>query len=135
MLGPLQKFVDSKNKLARYYETFGGVKSRRMAEAMYVNSKEFAYPRRISLSPWVLKGAPDTWRAQLEEYYRKEPVFALIGGITTGEWGPIHKFCEDNQIPCIFPYTDFPVISDTDWYTLLTSPKAIIRKGRGLPVT
>jgi hypothetical protein len=73
------------------------------------------------LLPWLLKGPPETWRSQLEEYYRKEPVFALIGGITKGEWKPIHEFSEDNHIPCLFPMTDFPVISRTDWYTLYLS--------------
>jgi hypothetical protein len=129
MLEPLQKYVDSKNKLAQYFETRAGIKSRRMSEAMFVNSKEFAR-RRLSLSRWVLKGPPETWRAQLEEYYRKEPVFALLGGITTGEWGPIHNFCEDNQIPCIFPYTNFPVISKTDWYTLYLN-KGYYQEGEG----
>jgi len=75
----------------------------------------------ISLSPWLLKGPPETWRSQLDEYYRKEPVFALIGGITKGEWKPIHQFSEDNHIPCLFPSTDFPVISRSDWYTLYLS--------------
>lgn len=129
MLEPLQKYVDSKNKLAQYFGTTAGMKSRRMSEAMFVNSKEFAR-RRLSLSRWVLTGPPDTWRSQLEEYYRKEPVFALLGGITTGDWGPIHKFCEDNQIPCLFPYTDFPVISNSDWYTLYLS-KGYYQEGEG----
>jgi hypothetical protein len=75
----------------------------------------------ISLSSWLLKGPPETWRSQLDEYYRKEPVFALIGGITKGGWKPIHQFSEDNHIPCLFPNTDFPVISRTDWYTLYLS--------------
>ena len=57
----------------------------------------------------------------MEEYNRKEPAFALIGGITKGEWKPIHQFSEDNHIPCLFPNTDFPVISRTDWYTLYLS--------------
>jgi hypothetical protein len=57
----------------------------------------------------------------MEEYYRKEPVFALIGGISKGEWKPIHQFSEDHRIPCLFPNTDFPVISPTDWYTLYLS--------------
>jgi hypothetical protein len=129
MLAPLEKYVDSKNKLADYFETFAGWKSRRMAEGMFVNSKEFVN-KRLSLSRWVLKGPPETWRGQLEEYYLKEPVFALIGGITTGEWGPVHKFCEENRIPSIFPYTDFPVISDRDWYTLYLS-KGFYQEGEG----
>jgi hypothetical protein len=70
---------------------------------------------------WELKGPPETWRGQLEEYYRKEPVFALLGGITTKEWRPIHEFSEANAIPCLFPITDLPVVSATDWYTLYFS--------------
>ena len=73
--------------------------------------------RKISLAVWDLKGPPGTWRSQLEQYYRKEPVFALLAGITTGEWKPVHEFSEANKIPCLFPITDFPVISSTDWYT------------------
>ena len=80
-----------------------------------------SFNQYISLSPWLLKGPPETWRSQLEEYNRKDPVFALIGGITKGEWKPIHQFSEDNHIPCLFPNTDFPVISRTDWYTLYLS--------------
>ena len=77
--------------------------------------------RILSLSRWVLKGPPETWRRQLEEYNRTEPVFALLGGIVDGPWQPIHQFCEDNQIPSLFPNTDLPVVSDTEWYTLYLS--------------
>ena len=76
---------------------------------------------QTSLAVWELKGPPETWRIQLEEYYRKEPVFALLGGITTKEWRPIHEFSEENAIPCLFPITDLPVVSATDWYTLYFS--------------
>jgi ABC-type branched-subunit amino acid transport system substrate-binding protein len=86
--------------------------------------------RNLSLSRWVLKGTPETWRSQLQEYYRREPVFALLGGITNGEWQPVHKFCEENQIPCLFPITEFPVISRTDWYTLYLS-KGYYQEGEG----
>jgi ABC-type branched-subunit amino acid transport system substrate-binding protein len=77
--------------------------------------------RNLSLSRWLLKGPPKSWRAQLDEYYRKEPVFALLGGITTGDWKPVHDFSEANRIPCLFPQTDFPVISETGSYTLYLS--------------
>lgn len=76
-----------------------------------------AFFRNITIARWELKGPPATWRAQLEEYNRKDPVFAIMGGITGGEWQPIHEFCEERQIPCLFPVTDFPVISETSWYT------------------
>lgn len=77
--------------------------------------------RRMSLSRWDLKGAPETWREQLEEYYRKEPVFALLGGISTKEWRPVHEFSEDHAIPCLFPITDLPHVSPNGWYTLYFS--------------
>jgi len=77
--------------------------------------------RNLSLTRWLLKGPPETWRAQLEEYYRKEPVFAILGGITTGEWKPVHDFCESNRIPTLFPQTDFPVVSKTNSYTFYLS--------------
>jgi len=77
--------------------------------------------RKVSLVVWELKGPPETWRGQLEEHYRKEPVFALLSGITTKEWRPVHEFCEENAIPSLFPITDLPVVSETDWYTLYFS--------------
>ncbi len=99
MLLPLQDYVKFKNNAA---------------ERQY--SKE-----RLVLSQWLLKGPPGTWRAQLEEYHKKEPVFALVGGITKKEWQPVHNFSEEHKIPCILPVTDFPVLSGTDWYTLYFS--------------
>jgi hypothetical protein len=53
-----------------------------------------------------------------------------LGGITNGDWKPIHQFSEDNRIPCLFPNTDFPVVSDTDWYTLYLS-KGYYQEGEG----
>jgi ABC-type branched-subunit amino acid transport system substrate-binding protein len=128
MLDPLQNFVGIKNGQVKFFKTPAGSRSRLMAENM-MPSRELAL-RTLSLTPWVLKGKPDTWRSQLEEYYRKEPVFALIGGITTSEWRPIHQFCEENRIPCLFPATDFPVISQSDWYTLYLS-KGYYQEGEG----
>ncbi len=77
--------------------------------------------RTLELSVWELKGQPQTWEAQLEEYYKKEPVFAILGGISTREWTPIHRFCEGHKVPNLFPLTNFPVISTGDWYTLYLS--------------
>jgi ABC-type branched-subunit amino acid transport system substrate-binding protein len=77
--------------------------------------------RGLTLATWELKGASETWRGQLDAYYKKEPVFAILGGIVSGSWAPVHTFCEQNRIPCIFPVTDQPVISDSDWYTLYFS--------------
>lgn len=119
MLAPLQQYINIKNGQASAYQKPLGRKSRLMAENMLV-SKELS-TRNMTLSLWILKGPPETWRNQLDDYYRKEPVFALLGGITYNDWSVIHQFSEDNRIPSLFPQTDFPVISATDWYTLYPS--------------
>jgi len=41
--------------------------------------------------------------------------------MVSGSWAPVHSFSEKNRVPCIFPDTDLPVVSETDWYTLYFS--------------
>lgn len=115
MLEALQEFIDYKNGMTRSYKRSDTARDRIMALAMSVTND--LEERTLTLARWELKGPPETWRAQLEELYRAEPVFALLGGLVAGEWEPIHRFSEEHKIPCIFPNTDFPVISSTDWYT------------------
>jgi len=129
MFAALEKYITDKNNLARAYQRKTTQRDRLMAKAMSV-SRELE-PRKLTISRWVLKGPPETWRQQLEEYNRKEPVFALLGGVVQGEWKPIHQFCEERQIPCLFPNTDFPVISGKDWYTLYIS-KGLYQEGEGV---
>jgi len=123
MLAPLQTYVAARNNQSKNYQT-------RAKYGVFAEEMDLSY-RKLSLSVWELKGPAETWRAQLEEYYRKEPVFALLGGIAAGEWKPIHVFSEEHRIPCIFPITDFPVISETDWYTLYFS-KGIYQDGEAV---
>jgi len=115
MLVPLKFSVDRKNSLA-----VASKKNPRVALTAYNMSGNLSQVT-FSLSQWKLKGPSSTWRQQLEDYYKAEPVFALLGGITNSEWGPVHKFCEDNRIPNLMPIVDYPVISETDWYTLYPS--------------
>lgn len=84
--------------------------------------------RKIELDIWELKGSPDSWEKQLAEFYRQKPVFAILGGITTGTWAPMHEFCEKNKIPAIMPITDLPVIAESDRYTLYVS-KGVYQEG------
>jgi len=77
--------------------------------------------RQATLEVWRLKGKPETWGAQLEELYRKKPVFAVLGGMVAGPWSPVHRFCETNKIPCILPVTDLPQVAEHDLYTLYFS--------------
>ena len=114
MLAVLQGHVRDKNSLVRHED------ERRRRGPYYKQEKWEPY-RRWELHPWRLEGDPESWPEQLAELYDAQPVFALIGGIAEGEWRPIHEFCEAYEIPSIFPVTDFPVISDSDWYTLYFS--------------
>lgn len=114
MLSTLQAYVDTHNSQNRHQER------RAVSGPFYKTEMHQAY-RRLQLDVWELHGTGETWPDQLKSYYQRQPVFALLGGLAPGSWQPIHEFCEQNKIPSIFPLTDFPVISDSDWYTLYFS--------------
>jgi len=59
--------------------------------------------RRWVVDVWELQGEPETWAKQLDEFYARQPVFALISGLGDGEWGPVDAFCDRETIPCWFP--------------------------------
>ena len=124
MIGPLQDYITGWNRLSALFDT----KKNSSTARLYARNSKNAQYTHIALSRWILKGKPSTWRSQLEEYYRSKPVFALVGGITTGDWSVMHDFSEANRIPCLFPHTDLPVISDSDWYTLYLS-KGLYQEG------
>ncbi|NJD92461.1 MAG: c-type cytochrome [Geobacter sp.] len=124
MIGPLQSYITEWNRLANLFETRKNSSTARL----YARNNKNAQYKRIALARWVLKGKPSTWRSQLEEYYRSQPVFALVGGITTGDWSVMHAFSETNRIPSLFPHTDLPVLNDSDWYTLYLS-KGLYQEG------
>ncbi|BCR06566.1 c-type cytochrome [Desulfuromonas versatilis] len=123
MLGVLDAHVRANNGQSRLQE-------RRAKEGPFYKKKKSTAYRKWTLERWVLKGDPSTWPDQLEEYYRKQPVFALLGGMVPGSWQPIHEFCEKNRIPNVLPITDYPVISGSDWYTVYFS-KGHYQEGEG----
>jgi len=77
--------------------------------------------REWSLDVWRVSGPPESWYAQLETRYREHPVFALIGGVASGTWQPIHDFCETGQMPCLLPDTNLPPADDGSFYTFYFS--------------
>lgn len=64
--------------------------------------------RNWELTVWELQGTPDTWEAQLAEKYSKEPVFAVISGVSNSTWEPVHKFCQSEKLPCMLPSVPLP---------------------------
>ena len=77
--------------------------------------------REWVIDEWTLSGPPESWGEQLESYYQQQPIFAMLGGLGTGSWRPVSDFCEQQEIPCLFPGTDSPLARDGDFYTLYFS--------------
>jgi hypothetical protein len=111
LLDVMRAFFEQKNVETRH-ETF------RAEHAPWHKEWIFKPYRKWVLHIWELQGDRETWSQQLEQYYQTNPVFAVISGRVVGKWQPIHDFCQDNQIPCLFPTTDLPVISEGDFYSV-----------------
>lgn len=110
-LDVLNVYFDQKNRETRH-ETF-------RAEHAPWNKAWLMQPyRKWVLHTWEIQGSPDTWEAQLDALYRSQPVFSVISGLSEGPWTPIHRFCEDNQVPCVLPITDLPVVNESDFYSI-----------------
>ncbi len=80
-------------------------------------------PRKLrnwDLSVWELKGQPETWGGQLETYYSKMPVFAVLSGISVTTWAPISQFCEQKKLPCLLPNIPLPP-SEKSYYSVYFS--------------
>lgn len=110
MLDVLRAFVADMNSETR------SEKRRRTAgtEVMYRSY------RRWDLQVWNLTGSADGWNEQLEQLYRKQPVFALLSGIGGANWKTVHDFCEQRGIPCLFPNANLPV-TDGGYYSFYFS--------------
>lgn len=121
MLAVLEAHIRDHNAQSRWQE-------QRAAKGPFFDEEMNLSWRRWVLHRWELKGDRSGWPAQLEEYSRKDPAFVLLGGMVEGDWEPVHRFCEDHQIPCILPCTDRPVVSGGDWYTLYFS-KGLAQEG------
>ncbi len=64
--------------------------------------------RMWQLDIWELQGDPQTWTRQLNDLYQKQPVFALLSGLSHSNWQPVHDFCDHEKVPCWFPSVDLP---------------------------
>jgi len=121
MLAVIRAHIAARNTQTRPY-------ARRAVSGPFYKTEKFGAYRKLALDVWKLHGSPDTWRKQLEAYYRQKPVFALLGGMVDGPWEPVHRFSEQHRIPTLFPLTDRPVVSDSDVYTLYFS-KGLYQEG------
>ena len=125
--GQKKEMMTLLDEIMKHHNRQGQIKNRYQKIGDKTIPAYFNYPL-FTVTTWELKGPEHTWRDQMEEYYRKEPVFALLGGLSATDWQVMHRFSEDHQIPSLLPITDLPVISDSDWYTLYFS-KGVYQEG------
>ena len=111
MLEVLKGFVQDKN---------AGTRSEVQRREAGTERMYRAY-RKWVLHVWDLTGPGDGWGAQLQALYDEQPVFALISGLGTAAWRPVHEFSERIGVPCLFPQVDLPVTSDPGFYTVYLS--------------
>jgi mono/diheme cytochrome c family protein len=114
VLAVLQTFVEEKNRQTR-------LESERWNRGTEPAMRLPTLFREWVLDVWTLSGPSSGWDEQLENYYRQAPVFAMLGGVSTGSWRPIGRFCERHEIPCLYPATDLPEAAAGDFYTLYFS--------------
>ncbi|MBM2775029.1 c-type cytochrome [Burkholderia territorii] len=81
----------------------------------------FMVNRRWELHVWQLTGSPDTWRAQLAQFLARQPVLAVVSGLGGRNWAPVHDFCEEEAVPCLFPNVEVPAGTDRDFYSVYFS--------------
>jgi hypothetical protein len=110
-LDVIETYFEQKNRESRH-------ESDRSAHAPWHKAWVMKPYRKWVLHLWNLEGPPESWPGQLAAKYQEQPVFAVISGLGSGSWEPIHGFCEKYRVPCILPITDLPVVDETDFYSI-----------------
>ena len=108
--------------MERYFLDKNGAVARTKAPTLYSSHRTmFRVERRWQLHVWELTGPPTSWGAQLRQHLAAEPVFAVISGLGGSNWEPVHRFCEEASLPCLFPNVEAPAGQDDDFYSLYFS--------------
>jgi hypothetical protein len=108
--------------MEQYFADKNNAVARTRAPILYSSHRTmFRVERRWQLHVWELTGAPETWEEQLRRQLAAEPVFAVISGLGGGNWGPVHRFCESQSLPCLFPNVEAPAGRDEDFYSVYFS--------------
>ena len=121
MLDVLEQFFAQKNafplKPTPRMQTSGKTQ---YSKSMYMANRHW------QLHVWELTGPAVGWRAQLDKHLAAEPVYAVLSGIGGSNWAPVHEFCEQNAIPCLFPNVEVPVIAERDFYPMYFSKGVLL---------
>jgi len=114
LLDVMQIFIEQKNTETRY-------ETKRATSGPWHKDWVFKPYRKWVMHTWELSGPPSGWQDQLEALLEEQPVFAVLNGLTNGSWQPVHQFCEANELPCLFPTTNLPVVDREDFYNVYLS--------------
>jgi len=76
--------------------------------------------RNWRLTVWELQGDASSWEKQLSDFYQKDPVFAVISGVSESTWEPVQNFCQKQKLPCLLPSIPLSP-AKTDYFTLYYS--------------
>ncbi len=126
MIDVLRAFVRAKNGGARY-------EARRRTRGGWDMKQQYQSYRDWVLDEWELHGAPREWPAQLEELYRRQPVYAIVGGIGDGDWSPIDAFCARHELPAVLPQTPLPPASPAgDGFYSLYFSRGVVVEARAI---
>ncbi len=78
----------------------------RRQKMMAVEERRLQSRRKWALDIWELSGPSEGWAQQLVQRQTQQPVFALVSGLSNGEWQPVQDFCEAHRVACWFPSVD-----------------------------
>jgi hypothetical protein len=116
MLDVLNRFFRDKNEFIR-----GGLQPMRSDKGVM-----YRVVRKWQLHVWELSGPARTWEQQLHALNAAEPVFAVVSGLGGTDWAPIHRFCEQESIPCLLPNVELPVDAEQDFYSIYFSREVLL---------
>jgi len=121
MLDVLEKFFAQKNRATlRPTPALRTSRRTRYAQSMFLANRHW------QLHVWELTGPAQTWRAQLEKRLAAEPVYAVLSGLGGRDWAPVHEFCEQHAVPCLFPNVEVPVVKERDFYPVYFSKGVLL---------
>jgi hypothetical protein len=121
MLDVLEHYVVEKNRFPlKPSPRMLTSRNTQWAKSMYMANRHW------QLHVWELTGPASTWRAQLERRLAAEPVYAVLSGLGGSNWAPVHEFCEQNGVPCLFPNVEVPVVAERDFYPIYFSKGVLL---------
>ncbi len=101
MLAVLHTYTEAKNAGTR-------VEEHRASNSPWHKQWSYTAYREWKLHVWELNGEAESWSKQLNNFYKEQPVFSIVSGISNSNWQPMHDFCNNHEIPCLFPNTMLP---------------------------